>query len=925
MKRLMQVLVTMLLSLLIAPGLASAVSIKQAASLTPTGDRAIQDLRRCLAANDNLDVFYLMDNSGSLYDTDPSKIRADVMGESLRQLAALSQDPTNLSVNWNLGFFADDFFPAVDRWLEVDPQEIDEWPDRLAKYVNETGPGGGTNWLEGILGAQRELAMQKKVSGGCQVMIWLTDGGLNVLDDNQASEAAMNALCGQVAIPGASKPNLGLGPLYELRQSGVSVFGVLLDVVGGGVKDKYQDRKSWIAPLVESAGTISLGSANANVACGDGTGKIPSTHAAGAFIRAQSPADLSVQFLKLSGAIRGGSTSTINPDGTFAINPGVAAVSIISLEQASNLSLTDPSGANALGQAGVSLEENAGATSLNIEVDSTSDFGTWRVLGTEPSETVLIAFSALSVEPSSDNALITGTTSDIKLNATVIDQSLFALSDYSFNYRLYQVGRDGQVIELAVGTQSDFSNGSLTVPVTPEANASEVKLRYEIENLKTVVGGTELAPISSEQSLLVSLPDNFPTFGPIPLDLGVLSGRLEPTTGLLEVKAPASGESGFFCLPQGSDVKILSDSVDRSSTWDWKFTTTLTAGDDGCYFIGPGETATVEVSVANSTTANSQVSAEALITLKDSTGSKLDVALPIQFASERVINPFVYGLLTAILTLLSLLLPLLVMYLINKATVKFEHGNELLKAVFPAQYDVSTEQVMGRNGFNLKSGEIGLEEFKFQPPKKDASSFDLTDSLTAVAMVSPNPLKTPWFEVRAKEGYRVFTKSTRKGKLFTSGQRAEFSGQLSKLSAVVVKDSDLKSLSASTTDLPATLVVFDRNAGGANPNFQERMVNVVNDTKLRANLVAARDLALAAEQSKSKKVKPAKVTTQKPQPPKPNLPTGPGGPSQSFSAPGKPSNAPPAAPAGNGPTGPAAPQSGPPTAPKPPSNQPPTL
>lgn len=923
----MQVFATMLLALLLAPGLASAVSIKQAASLTPTGDRAIQDLRRCLATNDNLDVYYLIDNSGSLYDTDPTKIRADVMAESLRQLAALSQDPTNLSVNWNIGFFSDDFFAAADRWLEVDPKAIDKWPDQLAKYVKDTEPSGGTNWLEGILGAQRELAKQKKVSGGCQVMIWLTDGGLNVLDDNDASEAAMNALCGQVAIPGASKPNLGLGPLYELRQSGVSVFGVLLDVVGGGVKDKYQDRKSWIAPLVENSGSISLGNASSNVVCGDGTGKIPSTHAAGAFIRAQSPADLSVQFLRLSGAIRGGSTSTINPDGTFAINPGVASVSIISLEPASNLSLTDPSGANALGQAGVSLEENAGATSLNIQVDSTTDFGTWRVLGTEPSETVLIAFSALSVDPSTDNALITGTTSDIRLNARVIDPSLFALTDYSFTYKLYQVSRDDQIAdaELASGTESDFSNGSLTVPVTPEANASEVRLRYEIENLKTVVGGTELAPISSEQSLLVSLPDNFPTFGPIPLDLGVLSGRLRPTTGLLEIKAPASGENGSFCLPQGSDVKILSDSVDRTSSWDWNFSTTLTAAEDGCYSIGPGETATVEVSVANSTTANSQVSAEALITLKDSTGSKLDVALPIQFASERVINPFVYGLLTAILTLLSLLLPLLVMYLINKATVKVEHGNELLKAVFPAQYDLSTEQVSGRNGFNLKGGEIGLEEFKFQPPKKDASSFDLTDSLTAIAMVSPNPLKTPWFEVRAKEGYRVFTKSTRKGKLFTAGQRAEFSGQLSKLSAVVVKDSDLKSLSASTTDLPVTLVVFDRNAAGANPNFQERMVNVVNDTKLRANLIAARDLSLAAEQSKSKKIKPAREVTQKPQAPKPNLPTGPGGTSQNFSAPGKPSSAPPAAPSGSGPVGPAAPPSGPPTAPKPPSNQPPTL
>ncbi len=925
MKRLTRIITALLMVVLLSPVAASALPVRQAADLTPTGERAIQDLRRCLATNDNLDVYYLMDNSGSLLDTDPGKVRADVMAESLRQLASLSQDPTNLNVNWNLGFFSDEFFSGPDKWLEVDSAQIDEWPDTLQKAVRSTTPSGGTNWLEGILGAQRELAKQKKISGGCQVMIWLTDGGLNVLNDDPASEAAMNALCGQVAISGARGPNLGLGPLYELRQSGVSVFGVLLDVVGSGVADTYQDRKSWMVPLVENAGSITIGQKKTSVSCGDGSGQIPTNHAAGAFIRAQSPADLAVQFLRLSGAIRGGSNSTINPDGTFAINPGVAAVSIISLQPASALKLTDPSGANALGQPGISITEKAGATSIDIQVDAVADFGQWKITGTKPSETVLIAFSALQVEPSSDNALITGTSSEIKLNAGVVDPILFSTSDYSFSYKLFQVSRDGNVTELASGSEVDFQSGALVVPITPEANASEVRLRYQIDNLSTVVGGTKLASISAEQSLVVSLPDNFPSFGPIPLDLGVLSGRLRPTSGVLQVQAPLSGEPGSFCLPDGNNVKVLSDSVDRSATWDWSFSTDLEQSEDGCYLLAPGEAATIEVLVGNSVTANSEVSAEALLTLKDATGAKLDVAVPIKFSSERVINPLVYGILTALLTLLSLLLPLLVMYLINKATVKVEHGNELLKAVFPAQYDVTNEQLSGRNGFNLKGSEIGLEEFKFQPPKKDAASFDVNETLTAVAMVSPNPLKTPWFEVRAKEGYRVFTKTARRGKLFASGQRAEFSGQLSKLTAVVVKDSDLKGVSASTTDLPATLVVFDRNSGGANPNFQERMVNVVNDTKLRSGLIGARDLLLAVDESKAKKPKRVKEVAKPSAPPKPSLPTGPGGSATSFSAPGKPAGAPPTSAASSNKSGPMSPPSGPPTAPKPPSNLPPTL
>jgi len=39
------------------------------ATLSPVGERAVEDVRRCLSSSDVLNVFYLIDNSGSLAAT----------------------------------------------------------------------------------------------------------------------------------------------------------------------------------------------------------------------------------------------------------------------------------------------------------------------------------------------------------------------------------------------------------------------------------------------------------------------------------------------------------------------------------------------------------------------------------------------------------------------------------------------------------------------------------------------------------------------------------------------------------------------------------------------------------------------------------------------------------------------------------------
>jgi len=897
--------------------------------LSPTGDRAIEDLRRCLATNDALDVYYLIDMSGSLFSsndrigTDPDFARSEILGESLRQLSDLaSESGGSKRVSWNAGFFADDFFPASDSWLNLEPASVEQDVASLDRAIRNSG-GGATNWLAAVLGAQLELAQQKQVSDACQVLIWLTDGGLNVVNDDNASFDAYNSLCGVDAISAGVSPQYGRGPLYELRQSGVTVFGVLLDVTKQGVTDIYPERKTWLQPLVEGSGLADLPAGTASLKCGDGSGSIPASHAAGAFIRAQELGDLAIQFLRLSGLIQGGSLGALAPDGSFDINRGVARVELLTIADPNVLALTDPSQKQvSLLDKGLEVIENAGATKIAIQVDSQEDFGKWRLTGVDPTDVLLIAYSALRISPEASNALISGEMSEIAVTADVTDPALFSVNDYLFQLEVLLEGADSEYLSLGFVDSNALQNGVWYLPIQPAASATQVNLRFEATKISTVEGGTKLSSLATEQSLVVSLPTNFPTFGPIPLDLGLLQGRLNPASAQLLVKPPASGEVGYFCFGSNPAFTVQSDSIDRRDTWALTVNASGASADAaGCIEILPGVPQTLEITLRNSVTANGQVTGFVDFLLRDSSGAELAIQAPIELETQRVINPVVLAVLQILLVVLAVLLPLITIYVVNKLSTKVEHGNELLKASFPVVINLKDGQISSKTGADLKSSSIGLDQFKFQSPKPDAREIDIRELGKAKARVSLNPLVAPWFEIEANSETSVFTgKQTRKrGKQFATGAAAEFSGQLSKTWGISVSHASLATASTGTEDLPATLVVFARNAGGVSPNFQERMMTVLSEAKVSGSILSAKKF-LEAQNSKGRKEKASKDKRSNLKGPGPNGVPASNAPSlpRPGGLPGVPGRVGPPGPPPGPTQGP--PKLGGPSAPRPPSN-----
>ena len=103
----MRKLFTWLLALFLVTGVITGMPMSFiAAQAVPSTDGAFEDLGRCLQSqgkNKVLDVFYLIDESASLQDTDPDNARADILSSSLQQLASFKNDVT---VNSSVGFFA---------------------------------------------------------------------------------------------------------------------------------------------------------------------------------------------------------------------------------------------------------------------------------------------------------------------------------------------------------------------------------------------------------------------------------------------------------------------------------------------------------------------------------------------------------------------------------------------------------------------------------------------------------------------------------------------------------------------------------------------------------------------------------------------------------------------------------------------------
>ena len=852
MMRTIRIIVSVFVSIaLIATGSAAATAITpssriiiQEKKLTDTGENAIKQLRRCLAETPTLNAYYLVDASGSLYGdggTDPNFMRSDILRESMAQLSSLSDegDGQTISVNYALGLFGTQASPRIG-WTPLNAADLAEQQANLDANIR-TEPQGWTNWPAGLQMAQEALSSAPGPS--CSLLIWLTDGQIK-FGDSPALEASATQelanLCGREVL-GAS-PETTPGLFEQLRRSGVTVVGVMLDVTQAD-----EPRKWWMQSLVE---------ANDGQGRLCGQGEISKGERAGAFINASSPNDLSFQLLRLGAVVSGGADGTINADGSFEINPGVTKFKILSQVPVENLQLVSPSGAS-IDLASVS-KSTSGTTSILVPISDKKQYGNWKLVGADGSSNSLLLYADLKIRPTALSVNDSDTKGQFNLAIAVGNDTLQNIEDYDFTV-VATTKVDGKTTEIGSFTEEDIANGKAVIKVSNPSSLGDV--RFRVKDLQA--GDQSL----SEQYRTVDF-SQYPAIV-TNYDLGVSRGHTEPAKGNITMFGPSSGD-GLICDDSKKLTPVVITDDAKRKDWDVK-AQGLTLDANGCFVIKQGAKTEIPISVISSKSANSKHVELALpLHVSNAAGdAPLKSAIDISFSTQMINNPFVYWAVIIFLILLVLLIPLLVMYLINRLTTKIEHGDDVVRAVVPVQFTTKEDNIIARNAgsYDYNTAIDKLEKpqelFKMQSPHADAKSITDSEVGTFKAVVPLMPFRSPWFELIAPAGFVALTGKTPtrlQENRYKLGDRAPFGGQISRTWVALVKEEDL--LRAGDDPIDGKLVIFDKRGRGGSDRPKQRLLEVQHEAKLSTRLANVRNAIQTAKPKKAKEFTPPPAEEQ---------------------------------------------------------------
>ena len=776
----------LVLSFIVTVGIMGAIpATMPSANAVDSIDGAFEDLGRCLQSQGKdkvLDVFYLIDESGSLQDTDPKNARADILSSSLQQLASFRNDVT---VNYSVGFFAHQY-GVWQAWRTVNRGGIVPESARLNEEVRKRNKGKHTDWLQGINGAINELNAQHERTNGCSTLIWLTDGGIQLSTVEKTTDAIAQLCTNRFDV---------------LRQNGVTVLGILLknEDALALLSDEEQEAQAYfmslMEPLVTGKGVLADGT---EVECG--SFPIPKNYSQGALFVASDPKDLAYEFLKLPPRIEGCAAVSKFDKNKFVIEPGISEFQIVTT--ASNWSLLDPNGKTLTPTSrDIRVFETAGAVQIKVGTNN-SGRGDWKFSG-NGGESSLFLCSGLDIRIDPGTEFISGRAGI--LSGKVVSQSTGLPadltkydSDHPITVELITGGKSGAKKEAEQSDPASF----LLQKFTPGTDSAEAEVRITLY-LKTK-RGTPLAPVSISQKIDVRLLSNYPTLKTEPIRLSDLVSLEEPATGAVDFKGPERAD-GKVCIDTSAKPIVIKDSKSRADSYKIS-----TAGVDaeGCLPIRQGEESALKLTVSNPITATSDVILGVPISYYSDAepGKSFTLNAQVNFKSDPAGDPFWW---IVFLTILGIGLPLGLIYLMLWWATRIAYGRQLQRAEYPVA--ITTEgRITNRDG-----GAIVTHGDNYQGrPQQDDVRVLQDGSATLSAKLPKTVLAEPWYEIKAPQGSRVISVGNiaprvKNKKRFASGKLAPIVGDLGKIWYLLITDEALKKAEKGSL-IDAKLVIFNR-------------------------------------------------------------------------------------------------------------------
>ena len=184
----------LLSALLAVPFLALTPSTARAAELSPAGKQAFQEIASCVAEKKVLLASIVVDESSSLKRSDPDAKRASAVMAIVDALAELEESGgADVTVEAELATFGAGVHTASRLGIG----------DGQARRRPAAGRGLGnsahlTDYREALNGAQDSINSHAQALGKqqpCSVILWFTDGRLDVGPDQTQDEAARDQIC----------------------------------------------------------------------------------------------------------------------------------------------------------------------------------------------------------------------------------------------------------------------------------------------------------------------------------------------------------------------------------------------------------------------------------------------------------------------------------------------------------------------------------------------------------------------------------------------------------------------------------------------------------------------------------------------------------------------------------------------------------
>lgn len=632
-RRLLGALVALVAALFLALG--SAPAANAIGELSETGSASFSDLAACTAQSGTLLTAVVVDESLSLRSTDPDDLRVDAILTALDSLERLDQN-TDLSVQASLAVFGERYTELVG-WGAIDGGHLETLRDAARDQLPDRDGSNLTDYREALSGAQASLAEQAAStnSGACKLVLWLTDGRLDVdgVGDAPATDAARAELCA----PG--------GIIDGVRADGVAVvaMGLMTAEGRGSVTQLDRDR---LQAISEGQGGVEQ--------CG--TVPVPESTTNGAFLTADDAGALSRLFAQMGALLEAGSNgqSFLCPGDVcvggrleIPVDPGVGGFRTVIEAVAGSPApqLVAPDGTTvALDAAtaeagGATVSTLAGNGLITVDVRTPGETpGTWTLV-TDPSNSTVVDlyyFWGVTLAVDAPEGVVIGETSTVRvvpLTAAGTPLDLSSLQQAELTATI-----DG------VATPFAITDGAWVAEVTvPQTDAVSALTVTGQATALTTPHQIALGPVSVEQTLATAFPPAFPSITPAELDFGRLSESTSAQATLQVVGAERGPTQACFGVGTVTGPEAAGE-------------TTLRA-DGECVHVPAGESVEVTVTLSAAGRADGLVTGQLPVQLIGvDGGDPIEIDVPISAAMVRPIDTATRNWLVVALTLAALAL-----------------------------------------------------------------------------------------------------------------------------------------------------------------------------------------------------------------------------------------------------------------------------